>query len=508
MTLRLPILPCLVLAAAAGCQSTGPHIQPAGSTPFSGIFTQTQRSLAAAPAEVRGGEPAEVPLPWPGGTATVRPVGWQEEIQQPAADPAPRNMESMAVPLERPSRGQYVSDLSGGTPPPVDDSVRTVEQCEAVALANNPSLADLRAQLDALQGKWLQAGLRPNPRLGFSGQQLFSGGAAEQVGVFYGQNVIRREKFDWDQQIVCRELEQAQQRLNAQQQRVLTDVRLACFEVLVARRRQALLQELGEIASQNLEAVESLLRAEEGTQIDLLRATMEAQNVQLQQANAENDSTAAWTRLAVLMGTPDLPPGPLEGSTEPDSSDVDYQALRARIGSEHPELLLAIADQDRAAASLQRAEVESLADIDIQTVVQHDNSTNGTNAILQLTFPLPVRNWNQGGIQQARSELTAAAFAAQNTGLGLQRQLAGTWQRYQNARSQVRDYSAPGGILENAKKTLDLISQAHRAGAIGFLDLITAQRTFAQTHLLYIDALAEHGRSRIELDGLLLKDSR
>lgn len=386
--------------------------------------------------------------------------------------------------------------------------VLTLADCEAHALANHPSLAELQARVDALQGKWLQAGLRPNPRIGFSGQQLFSGGEAEQMGLFVGQELVRSEKFTWDQQLVCRELEVARQRLAVQQQRILTDVRLAWFEVLIARRRESLFGELKEIADENQKAVEALLKAEEGTRVDLLRATLETKNVNLQQANAGNDSLAAWNRLAVLMGVPDLPPGPLDGVTDPAPGELDYQSLRERLEREHPGLQQALADQERAAAQLQRARVEPLPDVDFQSVVQHDNATGGPNAVLQVTFPIPVRNRNQGAIQQARSEWTAAAFAAESTGLSLLTQLANTWQRYRNASDQVREYSGSNGLLDNAQETLELIARAHRAGEIGYLDLLTAQRSLAQTQLLYIDALAEYGRSRIELEGLLLKDSQ
>jgi cobalt-zinc-cadmium efflux system outer membrane protein len=57
------------------------------------------------------------------------------------------------------------------------------------------------------------------------------------------------------------------------------------------------------------------------------------------------------------------------------------------------------------------------------------------------------------------------------------------------------------------KQTLDIVRANYRAGEISYIDLLTAQRTFAQTNLAYIEALGELWSAVVEIDGLLLKDS-
>jgi outer membrane protein, heavy metal efflux system len=393
----------------------------------------------------------------------------------------------------------------------VESSVKStstldLQTLEAIALANNPSLSEQQAILDSLRGRWVQAGLKPNPSLGFSGQQLFSKGRAEQIGLYAGQRIVRAEKLAADQQIVCRELEVAEQNLAAQRQRVLTDVRQKYYEVLIAQHKRQLTAELVRIAELSLNKTNSLLEAELGTKIDVLRSTVELQESNMQHQTAQSQLTAAWRQLATVSGQPDLPMQVVQGSIEPQA-DLDGELLMQQLLQESPEIAAVIAQQNRAHAQLHRALVEPLPDIEVQSIVQHDNGINGTDANLQVTLPIPFRNRNQGAIAEARMQLTAAQYAQQKTELGLKERLAGVWQRYESAIQQVRVYSKPDGILSNSRKTLELIRKAYDAGEVGSLDLILAQRVYSQTSLQYLTALSDYWSSKSELEGLLLKGS-
>ena len=397
------------------------------------------------------------------------------------------------------------NQLASSQPP--ESPELTLEQLEATALAANPSLAEQQAQIEALRGKLLQAGLRPNPYAGFSGQQLFSGGEAEQIGIMTGQKIVRSEKIAWDQTVVCREIEVASQKLATQQQRVLTDTRISFYEVLIAQQRAQVTRELEAIAAESFAKTKSLLENELGTQIDVLRSSVELQTAKLELQNAETKLTAAWKQLAAVIGQPRLPQQKLVGELEPQEIAEDLNSIRERLLAESPEIAAALSEQEHAQAQLQRAMVEPLGDIDVQSVVQHDNSTGRANANLQVTIPIPRRNRNQGGIQEARMQLVAAQLSQQRVELSLQNRLAATLQRYESALAQVKGFSAADGVLANSRKTLELIRKAYDAGEIGSLELISAQKIFSQTSLQYLDALGTYWAAKLELDGLLLKDS-
>lgn len=391
-------------------------------------------------------------------------------------------------------------------PASMAESTMNLESLEATALNSNPSIAQQQAIVESLRGRWVQAGLRPNPSLGFSGQQLFSNGQAEQIGLYAGQRIIRTEKLTASQIVVCREMDIATQQLAAQQQRVLTDVRLRFYEVLIAQRRKQVTEELVKIAQESLNKTNSLLEAELGTKIDVLRSTVELQESKLQLETAKNQLEAAWKQLAAVVGQPNLPVETIRGNVDPQV-ELEAESLRQQLLAESPEIVTTVAEQQRAHAQLHRAMVEPLPDVDVQSIVQYDNSTRAPNASLQVSMPIPFHNRNQGAIAEARMQLIAAQYAQQKMELGLQERLASAWQRYQSALAQVKGFSSEDGILQNSRKTLDLIRKAYDAGEIGSLELITAQRIYSQTSLQYLSALSDYWAAKIELEGQLLKGS-
>ncbi len=386
------------------------------------------------------------------------------------------------------------------------ESTMSLESLEAIALSSNPSIAQQQAIVESLRGRWVQAGLRPNPSLGFSGQQLFSNGQAEQIGLYAGHRVVRTEKLTASQIVVCREMDVAMQQLATQQQRVLTDVRLRFYEVLIAQRRKQVTEELVKIAQESLNKTNSLLEAELGTKIDVLRSTVELQESKLQLETAKNQLEAAWKQLAAVVGQPGLPVETIRGNVDPQI-ELEAESLRRQLLAESPEIVTTVAEQQRAHAQLHRAMVEPLPDVDVQSIVQYDNATQAPNASLQVSMPIPFCNKNQGAIAEARMQLIAAQYAQQKMELGLQERLASAWQRYQSALAQVKGFSADDGILQNSRKTLDLIRKAYDAGEIGSLELITAQRIYSQTSLQYLSALSDYWAAKIELEGQLLKGS-
>lgn len=383
----------------------------------------------------------------------------------------------------------------------------TLEQLEAIAFEHHPALAEAQAAIQALEGKRIQVGLKPNTHIGFLGQQLFSGGEAEQFGLFVGQRVIRGGKLEWNRAVVSGEIDMATQRLVARQQRLLTDIRLDYYSVLIAQRRCEVLGELERLASSSVESVNRLIAAQEASRIDLLRAQTDLQRIRAESAAATQDLQSRWRRLASLVGMSDPGSGTVLGSIDLPGEDLQRDELLAFIQQQSPDVQEAVAGIDRAHNNLHRQKVEAVPDLDLQLIVQHDNATGGPNAIIQVTFPVPRRDWNQGGICQAEAELAQAAQTRRRKEMEIARRFAEVWQLYQGNLLRIREYQAPGGMIESARESAELVRRAWQSGEIRFLDLIAAQRALAEAELLLLDALAGHWASRAELEGLLLRDS-
>ncbi len=470
--LRITIVVCFCLSA--GCQLLPSRDEPVDAS----------RSVAKLSSFTRV----------PPTSSEVRPVAYTQPGDPPLPEPVVGAAESI-MPAPEPQLGA-----------PWDGEL-TLEQLEEIALATNPSLVEARAIVNAAQGKWIQVGLYPNTHMGYSGQQLSSHGQAEQVGVYLSQEFVRGHKLRLNRAVVDQEVLKAEQLAFAQEQRVLTDVRLGFYDVLIAQRRMEVTERLVTIADDAARTAEALFQAKEVSQVDVIRSRGALQMAQLLSKNAKNSHDAAWTRLTAVLGSPGIPLRPLSGDVETISTQIEINETLQQLLATSPEIAAAVAEIERAQSAIDRAYAEPIPNIDVQAVMQSDNATGSTNGNLQVSLPIPWLDRNQGGIRQAEAELVAAEHAMATVELRLQRHLASVYQRYANARNQVEDYSKPDGILDNYRTTLEFVKKGYEGGEIAYLDLLTAQTAFSQTNLAYVEALGELWAATVEIEGLLLKDS-
>jgi len=475
--LAIPIVLCLL----TGCQSV----------------RQTERSRPAPDGERLAQRDGHLPIQ----------SGWPDQLQtqhaswQSANDAVTSNVRSATfIEGDPPAPAFDIRGLPAG-----DDYPLTLEWLQETALASQPAIAQAAAEVAALQGKWMQAGLAPNPSIGYLGGEMGDVGTAGQQGGFVRQQFITGGKLGLSRAVICEEILRAEQRLAAQQQRVLTDVNTAFYDVLLAQRTLEVAGELVVISDQAVETSQQLLDAKEIPLVGLLQTQVVAHNAQIVKRRAENANTAAWRRLTSVLGQPHMLPRRLDGELEWIANELHWKEQLERLLAESPEIAIAASELSRARWALDRAHAEVVPDLSVQVAVQHGNVTDDTLASVQVQLPIPLWNKNQGGIEQALSEITAAERNIDRVELDLRQRLASAFQRYSDARYQVAEISEE--ILPLAKETFELVTQGFEQGEVGYLDLLTAQRTFFQTSLSHIDALRELWRAAIRIDGLLLDGS-
>lgn len=400
-----------------------------------------------------------------------------------------------------------VLDTPEPLPSVAPDPALTLTELEGMAFSNNPSLARAQALVEAARGNWVQVGLLPNPQVGYEGQQIGSGGRAEQDGVMVGQEFVRGGKLKLNRYVAQQDILAAQQQLSAQQLRVQTDVRIAFYQVLVAQRQIDKSTELFQLSNKALAAADSLFKGKEVGRGDVLQAKLETENAKILLKNSQNRHAAAWQRLGAVIGRRDLVPQALAGDVEADCGVFTFEDALQRLTTSSPEIAVAVTNIERARWAFQRASVEATPNVSVQGLVNvRDEGIGGRpDGSLSVSLPLPVWNRNQGRMVQARYEAAAAERALQQLELDLQERLAPVFERYSSARNQVEQYRKT--ILPTATETLDLMRQSYEAGEIGFINLLTVQRTFSQTNLNYLEALRELRTAEAEIEGLLLSGS-
>lgn len=381
----------------------------------------------------------------------------------------------------------------------------TLADLESIAFQNNPTLTKASARMAMARGRQVQAGLYPNPVVGYHATEIGNRGTAGQQGAFISQRFITAGKLGLDQAIAGKEIDEAHFRFHAQEQRVLSDVRVRFYDALVAQRRVTLTQELARIGDELVAATKKLIEGRQGTENDLLQAEIRADESHILFDNARNQNVEAWRRLAAVVGVPTMEPSPLSGELDTNVPSFDWNSCYAMVLGGNPALQAAQARVERAKSVIQRARTEPVPNVDLSVSVRRNNITGFDNTNLQIGVPLPIFNKNQGNIRSAQAEWIAASNEVKRIELDLQDRLAVVYRRYANARQQAERYSHR--MVPRAERSLKLVTDGYQKGQVEYLTLLTAQQTFLQVNLSYLDALRELRTAASIIDGQLLGDS-
>ena len=388
--------------------------------------------------------------------------------------------------------------------PPSPVQPVTLGELEAFALEHNPSLMEASAKIQAAQGEQVQAGLYPNPTVGYQGAEMGNEGRAGQQGAFVRQEIVTGSKRPLAQAAAAREVDVTRWAYEIQRQRVLADVRHSYFELLVAQRTLEVTQRLVEVGEKGLQTAQARLKAIQTTRFDLYQAQVEAESARLAAEKARVRRLAAWRELAAVLGSDDCPPPVLSGNLEDDVAELDWEAALQQVLSASPELAHARAEVARAQTVLARECAQRKPNVELEAGVAYDTATESTIAEVQVGVPLRLFDRNQGNILRAQGELSAAAAKVQRLENELRRRLAGAYERYSLAAFQAKKYSLD--ILPAAKASLDLADKGYRLGQLDYLTLLTAQRTYFQTNLEYIEALRTLHAAKTKIEANLIEE--
>lgn len=390
--------------------------------------------------------------------------------------------------------------------PPIEgganDGRLTLSEAETLATANHPALREAAAQVRAAQGKWLQVGLRPNPTIGYSGDEIGSAGTAGKQGGFIGQEFVTAGKLDLNRGLALREQQAAEQRVERTRLQVITTVRKFYLEALAAERAVALARQLNDIAGQSVRVSEQRLKAMEVPKTALLQSQIESESAALLEQQSNERREAAWRRLASVIGTQSGRPQVLEDVLARPLPDLEFSATRDRLLRESPELSELRFAVDRARVAVERASAGKVPNLNVQGGVQFDNATQETIANVEVSMPLPVFDRNQGAVAQACSQLTAAQAALDSRELALEEQLSTAMRDYRTARERVQKYSST--VLPAARETLDIISAGYQQGELDYVQVLTVQQTYAAKNLSYLQDLETAWKQWAEIDCLLV----
>lgn len=433
-----------------------------------------------------------------------KPIPVEEAVGLPAepAAPAPLPPVPLLPPMTVqgeapgpaiPDEGYQREDLPG---------LLTRDDLEQIALESNPTLVQARMAVRAAQGGYVQAGLYPNPAIAYAGGDLGIEGTAGQQGMVIGQEIVTWGKRRLERAVASHEVQEAQHAWESQRQRVLNDVGTSFYEVLLAQKMIETNQQMVRIGEESAKAAEQLRAAMEVSRADVLQARIEAEMAAVNLNTAENRHRAAWRRLVGLLGRPDMQPADLAGDVDEGLPQLEWEESLARLMSESPELAHARSAVERARCNLALQQAERLPNLEVEVGAKYDDSTYEALADVGLGVELPLFNRNQGNIVTAEAELIAAEHEVRRVELDLRDRLVEAFEQYANARWQVDAYK--NTILPNSQASLEMVGAGYREGELGYLTLLTAQRTYFSVNLEYLASLGQLWADSVGIEGMLL----
>jgi cobalt-zinc-cadmium efflux system outer membrane protein len=385
----------------------------------------------------------------------------------------------------------------------------SIADLEQIALQRNPTLAQASSQVDAARGRAVQAGLCPNPTVGYNAEQLGLRGRAaggEQNGVFIDQTIVTAGKLRLNRAKFAQEVTQMEWQATAQQYRVVSGVRMRCYQLLAMQRLLDVREQLLKNAQDAVATTEELVNVGAANKPDLLQARIEARQERVALENARALYEAAWQQLAAFVGDPRLPVGRLQGDLEQGPGLPDRDTTLAHLLEASPEVQIARLEVLRNQFSVRRERVEPIPNVQLRVSSGYDFEADGrkVTTTVNVGVRLPIFDKNQGNIQSAQAQLARAQAEVSRVELSLQQRLARQYARYRTALAVVENYRKDN--LPEAREAYELYLDSFRKRRAAWPQVLVAQRTYFQISVDYVEALDELRRAEVAILGLLLVD--
>ncbi|HEY6264477.1 MAG TPA: TolC family protein [Candidatus Acidoferrum sp.] len=426
-----------------------------------------------------------------------------QEMKMPKQEQS-HHMEMPAVTAEYPRMGRAQERAHG--------ALVTLEQLQKIAADSNPTLRQAEAEIRATKARQQQAGLYPNPTVGYTGDEIRGGsvGGGKQ-GFFLQQAVVTGGKLGLSREVFGKEVKLAEIEAEEQKIRVQSAVKMAFLRVLAAQELLETRRDLAKIAQDAAETQRRLMNTGQADESEVLGAEVEAQRMRMAARMQENTLREEWRSLAAVIGQPELPLATVAGNLETDWPELNEDQAVETIAKESPAVRIADAAEARAQSVLARAKREPVPDVLIRGGLEYNNETLGSvpwakgwEGIAELAVQIPLFNRNQGNTAAARADIDRARQEKTRIALTLRERAATAVDQYANARLMAVEYRDE--MLPRAKRAYSLMVDKYGQMLASYPRVLDTQRKLYELQIEYISALESVWTNGIALQGFLLTD--
>jgi len=388
----------------------------------------------------------------------------------------------------------------------------TLDEAQRLAAESNPTLRQAEAEIRAAKARQQQAGLYPNPTVGYTGDEIRGGSVAGgKQGFFLQQTFVTGGKLGKSRAVLNQESRLAELEAEEQRLRVQNAVKTAYYRVLAAQELLDIRRGLSLIEQNYAEVRRQLFQTGQADESEVLEAEVDAQRRRLSARMQENTLREEWKSLAAVIGRPELPQATVAGDLEHAWPEIDEAQAMEIIATQSPATRIADTASARAASEMTRARSQSIPDLQLRGGLEYTNEPLGTvpqaigwEGIAEVAVQLPIFNRNQGNVAAATADLERAQLEKQRVALTLRERAATVLDEYANAKLMALEYRDE--MLPRAQKAYTLMTEKYGQMLAAYPRMLESQRKLYALHAEYIMALETTWTTGIALQGFLLTD--
>lgn len=368
-----------------------------------------------------------------------------------------------------------------------------------LAAANNPSLKQAADIVRRSAGQAKQAGLYPNPSVGYQGEEIRGGafGGGEQ-GAFVQQTIILGGKLGLRRRVFEEQRRQDELGVVEQRYRLAGDVEQSFYSTLAAQETVNLRRDLMHLTLEAVATAHQLGNVGQADAPDILQAEVEAEQAKVEFMTAQREFIQQFHSLAAVAGKPELPLAPLEGKLD-EYPKIDAETIVEMIVRDSPSIKRAQQAVAKAEAQVRSARREAVPDLQVRAGLQNDrellgaeipNSKRvGTIGFVTAGVNIPIFNRNQGNVEAARADLERARNEVARLVLSIRQSAQPLLQAYLADQLQAERYK--NEIIPRATRAYRLYLAKYTQMASAYPQVIVSQRTLFQLQVNYIRTLED-----------------
>lgn len=386
-----------------------------------------------------------------------------------------------------------------------ETSSATLQGVVDLARARNPEIVAARKMWEMARAKVAAESAWPAPEVGVEywgfARSSLNAGTAEEKWYDVAQTVPFPGKLSLRGRSAAHAARREEENYRATELEVVSQVKQAYFDLLLAQKTVKVLEETAEILRRIAGTAESKYAVGKTSQPSVLRAQVELSKTQNAAITARQSRDTARAKLNALLARP--VETPLEAEEEPKLEPIPEAAeLEKSAFANRPEVHAAGHHVDHMRAELAAQRADYLPDFMLQyTLRERNNMRPDSVAMVKMTLPFLWFRRQRAIIRSTVAEKEHADAALEAARVKTAYEIRETAAALDAARRMVELYRTT--ILPQSEQSLRVAESGYRADRIAFLELMEAEKALVDSKLEYYKAVSDYGTRLSQLERVM-----